>query len=84
VKRLFDLGIGYDEETETYCAIVNSLTDRKTVTVRDQNIRVVMSKVSRRIRQKTKEIKLFPIRDKPPMLAGVRNGSLELVSPEAN
>jgi len=85
MKKLFDLGIGFDEETGNYCAIVNSLTDKKTVTVADPNIRVVMSKLSRRIRHKAKEIKFFPIRKRPPLLLnGRNNGVMELVAPERN
>lgn len=64
MKRLFDLGIAYDEESGAYIAIVNSLTDNKTLRIGDQNLRVVLSKVSRMIRKKAKEIKCFPL-EKP-------------------
>lgn len=67
MKRLFDLGIGYDEESGTYIAIVNSLTDKKTLRIGDQNFRVVLSKLSKILRKKAKDIKCFPL-EKPAEL----------------
>lgn len=66
MKKLFDLGIGYDEENGTFVAIVNSLTDTKRAHVRDQNVRVVLSKLSRLIRKKVKDIKCFPLEKSEP------------------
>jgi hypothetical protein len=60
MKKLFDLGIGIDEETGIYFAIVNSLTDNKTAQVSDPNIRIVLSKLSKMIRKKVKDINCFP------------------------
>lgn len=75
LKRLFDLGIGYDEESGTYIAIVNSLTDNKTLHSRDQNIRVVLSKVSRVIRKKARDIKCFPLEKSEPSRIIQPNGN---------
>lgn len=75
LKRLFDLGVGWDEESETYVAIVNSLTDNKTARVSDPNVRVVLSKVSRMIRKKAKDIKFFPLEKPEPSRIIQPNGN---------
>jgi hypothetical protein len=64
LKKLFDLGIGCNEETGTYFAIINSLTDNKTARVADPNLRVVLGKLSKMIRKKVNDINCFPI-EKP-------------------
>lgn len=77
MKKLFDLGLGLDEKTGTYFAIVNSLTDNKTARVADPNIRVVLAKLSKMIRKKVKDINCFPMEKPEPSRIIQLNGNGE-------
>jgi hypothetical protein len=62
MNTLFTIAIGHDDETRAYSAIVNSLTDNQVARVPDnENLRVVLSGVSKLVRKKTQTIKNFPL-----------------------
>lgn len=61
MKDLFAIRIGFNEKEQTYGALVHSVTDDKFATIKKTSIRVVMSELNKLVRDKTREVKHFPI-----------------------
>lgn len=61
MKKLFEIGIGYNPRTGQYVAVVNSLTDNQHCALAGENMRILMTKVAKRVRKKHLDIKLFPM-----------------------
>jgi hypothetical protein len=61
MKDLFAIRLGFNEKEQTYGALVHSITDNKFATISASSIRVVMAKLNKLVRDKTREVKHFPI-----------------------
>lgn len=64
MKDLFAIRIGFNENEQTYGALVHSVTDNKFATIKKKSIRVVMAELNKLVRAKTREVKHFPIPEK--------------------
>lgn len=80
MKKLFEIGIGRTANGK-YIAAINSLTDNKHCAVDGDNMKLLMTKVSKRIRKKNLDIKLFPLADRGRVIA--RNGDF-IAAPARN
>jgi hypothetical protein len=61
MKKLFEIGIGLDEETKTYIATVGSVTDNQIAQVSSTSMRTTLVKLSKLLRAKTRVVKNFPM-----------------------
>jgi hypothetical protein len=61
MKKLFEIGIGLDEETKTYIATVGSVTDNQLAQVSSTSMRTTLVKLSKLLRTKTRVVKNFPM-----------------------
>lgn len=84
MKKLFDIGIGKDETTEQYFAIANSLTDKKSAVFKGKSMRLVLAKMSKRLREKTQETKNFPITEPSRIITLNGKGDPKLIVPARN
>lgn len=80
MKKLFTVAIG--EENGEYFAIVDSLTDRKHVTVSSGKLKFLILKMNKLIRVKARQERLLPMPTRN--LVRGRNGHEEALAPDRN
>lgn len=78
MKKLFEIGIGRASNGK-YIAAINSLTDNKHCAVDGDNMKLLMTKVSKRIRKKNLDCRLFPLPEPRRV-----NGAVKLAEPVRN
>jgi hypothetical protein len=61
MKKLFEVGIGMDEQTKMYVATVGSVTDNQLAQVSSTSMRTTLVKLSKLLRAKTRVVKNFPM-----------------------
>lgn len=61
LSKLFQLDVGFNDETSTYQANVYSIVDKTVMAGANPNLRKLLTEVSKNMRKKEKQIKLFPL-----------------------
>lgn len=81
MKNLFEIGIAVNDKTGTYAALVRSVTDNKVAVIENSSIRTVLVKLNKLIRDKTREVKNFPIPEPRRIISIAESRSSALVGP---
>jgi hypothetical protein len=79
LTKLFAIAIGYDEEAGSHFANVHSLTDDKIANVRSPSASRVLKEVNKLVRDKTREIKNFPLPEQSRIINPANDSVSQLV-----
>lgn len=61
LSKLFQLDVGFNDETSTYQANVYSIVDKTVMAGTNPDLRKLLTEVSKNMRKKEKQIKLFSL-----------------------
>jgi len=80
----FRVDIAFDEQEEMYHANIFSNSDKNVAPVKNSSLRKLMSRITKLVRDKDKEVRHFPLPDASLIVAPSGNGDIKLIVPARN